>query len=265
MLIASLIAAVLYLLIAGLRLRQYQQQQPFNRNQLLPLAVFALALHGYAAFAALQSPAGINLGFFKISSLIFWVINIAFVISLVRRPLENLLLILFPLSAISVLISVLAPGNASPFDTISGGLALHIGSSVLAYAVLTIATCQAAVVAVQDRQLRHRHAGGIVRALPPMQLMETMLFELLWVGLALLSLSIGSGMLFLDDMFAQHLAHKTVLTMAAWCLFALLLWGHHYLGWRSQTAVRLTLAGFAVLMLGYFGSKLVLEVILQKV
>jgi ABC-type uncharacterized transport system permease subunit len=264
MLVASFTAAALYLLIAGLRLRQYQQQLAFNRQQLLPLASLALVLHAYAAWAALQSPDGINLGFFKVSSLIFWVINLAFVISLIRRPLENLLLILFPLAALSVVTSALAPGNASPFESIPTGLLLHISSSVLAYAVLTIATCQAAVVALQDHQLRHRHAAGIVRALPPLQLMESMLFELLWVGLILLSLSIASGMLFLEDMFAQHLVHKTILTLAAWGLYALLLWGRHYLGWRSQTAVKLTLAGFAVLMLGYFGSKLVLELILQR-
>ena len=95
--------------------------------------------------------------------------------------------------------------------------------------------------------------------------METMLFEILWVGLILLTLAIGSGMLFLEDIFAQHLVHKTVLTICAWALFATLLWGRHQLGWRSQTAVRFTLAGFLVLMLGYFGSKLVLEVILQRV
>ena len=72
-------------------------------------------------------------------------------------------------------------------------------------------------------------------------------------------------MVFLEDMFAQHLVHKTVLSISAWWLFSILLWGHHKLGWRSQTATRLTLAGFAVLMLAYFGSKLVLEVILQRV
>jgi ABC-type uncharacterized transport system permease subunit len=142
---------------------------------------------------------------------------------------------------------------------------LHIGSSVLAYAVLTIAACQAGAVAAQDYQLRHRHTRGLVQILPPLQLMESILFELLWVGLIFLTVAIGSGMVFLEDIFAQHLVHKTVLTIAAWLLFATLLWGHHQLGWRSQTAVRFTLSGFAVLMLGYFGSKLVLEVILQRV
>jgi ABC-type uncharacterized transport system permease subunit len=130
--------------------------------------------------------------------------------------------------------------------------------------VLTIAACQAAAVAALDYQLHHRHTRGLVQVLPPLQLMEAMLFELLWVGLVLLTIAISSGMLFLEDIFAQHLVHKTVLTLCAWLLFATLLWGHHQLGWRSQTAVRFTLSGFVVLMLGYFGSKFVLELILQQ-
>ena len=143
-----------------------------------------------------------------------------------------------------------------------GGILLHIGSSILAYAVLTLAAAQAALVALQDHQLRHRHTRGIIQVLPPLQLMETMLFELLWVGVILLSVSIGTGILFLDDIFAQHLVHKTTLSIIAWMLFSILLWGHYHLGWRSQTAVRLTLVGFALLMLGFFGSKMVLELIL---
>jgi len=91
-----------------------------------------------------------------------------------------------------------------------------------------------------------------------------MLFELLWIGVSLLTIAIVSGFVFIDDIFAQSLVHKTVLTMIAWLLFSLLLWGHYQLGWRSQTAVRLTLAGFALLMLAFFGSKLVLELVLQR-
>ena len=92
--------------------------------------------------------------------------------------------------------------------------------------------------------------------------MEVMLFELLWVGLILLSLSIGTGMLFLEDMFAQHLVHKTVLSIVGWVILAILLFGRLRFGWRGKTAIRWTLAAFAFLMLAFFGSKLVLEFIL---
>ncbi|MEZ5570267.1 MAG: cytochrome c biogenesis protein CcsA [Halioglobus sp.] len=183
---------------------------------------------------------------------------------LVRRPLQNLLVALFPLSALSVLVSTFAP-DTSPVDTqLGGGMLLHIGSSIFAYAVLTLAAAQSAVLALQDHQLKHRHTRGLVRILPPLQLMENMLFELLWIGVILLTIAIMSGILFIDDIFAQHLVHKTVLTMLAWLLFSTLLWGHYQLGWRSATAVRLTLLGFILLMLAFFGSKLVLELILQR-
>ena len=130
--------------------------------------------------------------------------------------------------------------------------------------VLTLAAVQAAVLALQDHQLKNRHTKGIIQVLPPLQLMEGMLFELLWIGVALLTIAIVSGTIFVEDIFAQSLVHKTVLTIAAWLLFSALLWGHYRLGWRSHTAVRLTLLGFVLLMLAFFGSKLVLELILER-
>ena len=207
---------------------------------------------------------GVDLSFFRIAALIMLVINLACVTSLTRRPLQNLLIVLFPLSALAVIVSTFAPDTLPGTSQHSGGIVLHISSSILAYSVLTLAAVQAAVLALQDHQLKQRHTRGIIQILPPLQLMEGMLFELLWIGLGLLSIAILSGAVFVEDIFAQSLVHKTVLTIAAWLLFATLLWGHYRLGWRSRTAVKLTLAGFALLMLAFFGSKLVLELILQR-
>ena len=265
MLVTSFIAAAVYLLVASLQYRSIRNRQTPQRGLILGLSWLALLLRGVSAIAAIQSSTGINLGFFKISAIISLIINLAFLLNLQRRPVENLLVILYPVAAISVVVATVAPGNQSPLQDFGGGMLLHIGSSILAYAVLTLAACQAAMVALQDYQLRHRHPSGLVQILPPLQVMESILFEMLWAGLLLLTLSIGSGIVFLDNMFAQQLAHKTVLSIAAWLLFAALLWGHHQLGWRSQTAVRFTLTGFAALMLAYFGSKLVLELILQRI
>ena len=148
--------------------------------------------------------------------------------------MQNLLIVLFPLSALAVNVSTFAPATSSGVSQLNGGMVLHISSSILAYSVLTLATLQAAVLALQDHQLKHRHTRGIIQILPPLQSMEAMLFELLWIGLGLLSIAIVSGALFIDDIFAQSLVHKTVLTIAAWLLFATLLWGHYRLGWRSK-------------------------------
>jgi ABC-type uncharacterized transport system permease subunit len=90
------------------------------------------------------------------------------------------------------------------------------------------------------------------------------MFQMIRIGFVLLSLALFTGVLFLEDIFAQHLVHKTVLSIVAWLVFATLLWGRWRFGWRGQVAIRWTVGGFVFLMLAYFGSKLVLELILNR-
>ncbi|MFT4520802.1 MAG: ABC-type uncharacterized transport system permease subunit [Halioglobus sp.] len=258
------LCALLYLAATALQLLHISQRRQQIDRVAVALGLSALLLHGTITWNTVLLEGGVHLGFYKVSALIFLVINIACITSLLRRPLQNLLVALFPLSALSVLVSTFAPDTTAVTTNLSGGMLMHISSSILAYAVLTLAAIQSALLSIQDHQLKQKHTGGIIQILPPLQLMESMLFELLWIGVILLSIAIFSGVVFIDDIFAQSLVHKTVLTIVAWMLFSTLLWGHYQLGWRSRTAVRLTLAGFALLMLAYFGSKLVLELVLQR-
>ena len=105
----------------------------------------------------------------------------------------------------------------------------------------------------------------MLRILPPLAAMESLLFQLLAGGLFLLSLGLISGFMFVENLMAQHLVHKTVLSLLAWCVFALLLWGRHQRGWRGRIAVNYTLGGFALLALAFFGSEFVLQLILHRV
>ena len=144
------------------------------------------------------------------------------------------------------------------------GLGQHVFFSIVAYAVLTVAAGQAVLLSIQDRQLRNGHIRGVMRLFPPMQVMESMLFEVIWLGEILLTIAISTGFFYVDNLFAQHLVHKTVLTLIAWVVFAILLGGRYLRGWRGRTATRFTLSGFAVLLVAFFGSQLVLEFILKR-
>lgn len=260
-----MLAALLYLAATGLHIMHIMQRQQRVTRAVACCGIAALLCHSIVVVQSVGiADGGLSLGFYTISALIFLAINLLCVLLMIRRPLQNLLVILFPLSAMSVLVSTFAPETAALGSNLPAGILLHIVSSVIAYALLTLAAAQAALVAALDYQLRHRHTRGIVQILPPLQLMETMLFELLSAGVAVLTVAIISGFIFIDDIFAQSLVHKTGLTLLAWVLFTVLLWGHYKLGWRSQTAVRLTLAGFIALMLAFFGSKLVLELVLLR-
>ena len=91
-----------------------------------------------------------------------------------------------------------------------------------------------------------------------------MLFRVIAAGFALLTLTLVTGALFVGNLFGQHLVHKTVLSIVAWLVFGVLLYGRWRSGWRGRRAVNLTLIGMAVLVLAFFGSKFVLELILHR-
>lgn len=96
--------------------------------------------------------------------------------------------------------------------------------------------------------------------------MEKLLFRLIAFGFALLSLTVLSGIVFSEELFGRALKwdHKSVFTLLSWVLFAALLAGRHFRGWRGKTALSFTLAGFATLLLAYVGSRFVLEVVLHR-
>ncbi|PPD25360.1 MAG: hypothetical protein CTY22_09015 [Methylomonas sp.] len=143
-------------------------------------------------------------------------------------------------------------------------IAVHILSSMIAFSLLNIAALQAILLAVQDQQLRRHQPRRLMLALPPLQAMEALLFQMIGAGVLFLTGSLVSGFLFIEDLFAQHLVHKTVLSIMAWLIFSGLLLGRLRYGWRGRTASQWTLIGFVLLLFAYFGSKLVLELILKK-
>lgn len=235
-----------------------------HRTRFLLLGFTAVSAHGIAAFATIYTPQGIDLGFFRVLSLISWFICAIGMLSNLRRPLENSLALVFPLACVALVASLLGRGPDVYLHNYGPGLFAHILLSILAYSVLALCALQAMVLWFQERELKHHHMRGILRVLPPLQTMEAMLFEGLWAGLILLTLAIGAGALYVDNLFAQHLVHKTAFSIIAWVIFAALLWGHHRQGWRGHTAVRWTLLGFGALALAYFGTKFVLELVLHR-
>jgi ABC-type uncharacterized transport system permease subunit len=117
---------------------------------------------------------------------------------------------------------------------------------------------------VLDRRLRARRISDLSSTLPPVDQLERIMFRLIGSGFALLTLALFTGFVFVTDLFAQHLIHKTVLSVIAWILFGILLAGRARFGWRGRPAVRWTLVGFVLLALAYFGSKFVLESVLGR-
>lgn len=266
--IAGILAALLYLTGAVLWARGVADgtaSPAALRARLAVPAGIALALHALLLVQSLQVAAGLNLGFFNALSLITWCAALLVTAGIYFRPVENLALVFLPAAALGVILDLLFAGERMVATGVPAGVRVHIALSIAAYALLAIAAAQALLLAVQERLLRLHRPVQAMRLLPPLQGMEDLLVQVLAAGFFLLTLSLATGFMFVNDLLSQHLAHKTVFAVLAWCTFALVLAGRLARGWRGQRLVRFSLGGFAFLVLAYFGSKLVLELILHRV
>ncbi len=267
LIIMAISAIFLYVLSAtrlGMDLSRGTAVTPDRSRISLGIGVIAVVLHAICLYQGIMADNGLNLGFFNALSLLGWMIAAMLIVGAFLEPVLNLGIAMFPGAAITLLLMMLFPSNE--VMGLQGGwpMKVHVLSSILAYSLFAIAAAQVILLAVQDRSLRKHKAGGYVRALPPLQTMEALLFQMILLGFVILSFSLLTGAIYITDMFAQHLVHKTVLSIVSWLVFAILLWGHRQSGWRGRKAMVWTLSGFLVLGLAYPVTKFTLEIILNR-
>jgi len=143
-------------------------------------------------------------------------------------------------------------------------LQAHVLISLFAYGLLTVGAIVAVYALIQDRRLRSARLSSINQLFAPLETTERLLYGITSAGFLVLMLAVFSGFVFVENLFAQHLVHKTALSILALLLFGILLAGRHFAGWRGRRAVYLYLWGFMMLGLAYFGSRYVLEYMLGR-
>ncbi len=271
--VTSTMAAASYLTGTALQIRRYRQEphpdesgsDSAARRGLFVLAILGAVLHALANQQVIWVDGGLNLGLASSAGLVSWIMLVFVLVANLWVPVRNLLVLVLPLAALGALVALTTPAvPVLPTAELTDPLIWHILISIVAYSILFMAACQSVLLAVLEHRLKTRQTLRLLKLLPPLQTMETLLFGLLWTGITALTLAIGTGFLFLDDLFEQRVVHHTVLSLASWFLYAILLAGHRLFGWRGTTAVRWTLIAFSLLVLGYFGSKFVIEVLLAR-
>lgn len=250
----SLIAALLYAVAAWRALRAVPADA-LSQRALVPLA---LILHAAALVALTVSGRRLLIDVAEVASLLTWLSALMLWVFCLREPLQALGVVTYPLTALCALWPALTPNAGNPIPLDDWRLGVHIILSLFSAGLLTLAAVHALAIAILDRVLHHPDNIALARRLPPLQTMEKLLFQLIFVGFFLLSLTLFSGLLIIPDLHGEHLA-QLVLTASAWLIFSVLLWGRLRYGWRGRTAIRWALSGYATLVAAYFGSKLLLE------
>ena len=224
-----------------------------------------VVLHGAVLYRDMMTPMGVNYDVFNLISFTSGLMLALSLILSLLRPILPLNLIGTPVAAVGLILGYAFSQSNQVIERHSVGLDLHIILSLSAYAVLLMATIQAVLLWFQDRELKKKQKKRIwVNLLPPFQIMESLLFDLIITGFGLLTAALLFGFFTIDNFFAQHLAHKTAFSIVSWFLYGALLIGHYKFGWRGRKAIRFTITGFVLLAIGFIGSKFVLEMILGR-
>lgn len=231
------------------------------RRAALVVAGIAVLMHFGVLFGIHRG--AVDLHFYAALSLVSAVIAALTLIVNVARPVAALGIILFPLAGLFLAIDEFLAPPTAPFP-LDWQIGLHVVIALLAYSLLAIAAVLALLLATQERALRTRRLSTWAGALPPLTQTESLMFRLIGAGFALLTLTLLSGVLFVHNLHAQHQAHTAILSLIAWIIFGVLLVGRWRWGWRGSRAVNLTLIGMVILLLAFFGSKFVLEMILHR-
>ncbi len=237
-----------------------------NRTLERLLVLVPLTLHAALLYDSVFAREGVHLGVGNAVSIIVWLTVLIYWLGNLFYNIDGLQAMMLPVAALCAFLPALFPSARALPNTELAAFKLHLLISMLAYSLFTIASLHVLLMALLERRLREGNLPVALQKLPPLLTMETMLFRILTAGFVLLTLTLASGIVYSEELFgrAMGLSHKTVFGILSWLIFAALLGGRQFYGWRGRVAVRWTLTGFLMLVLAYVGSKFVLEVMLGR-
>jgi ABC-type uncharacterized transport system permease subunit len=263
--LSGFLVILLYLVAAAAALHAARRETPraaFHESTLY-LAAAALAAHAVWLADTIGPGGTVSLGLADSASLMGLAIGAGGLLAVFAPRFRTVAAACFALAALLAT----GTGSLAPSQEVARAgwpLAMHVVLAMGSAGMFAIAAILVVLLALQDAALRSGRTAGWLATLPPVESLERALFSVITVGTAALTVAILVGLLFVTDLFAQHLVHKTVLAIVAWAIFACLLFGRWRFGWRGRKAARYTIAGFVVLAVAYFGSKFVLEILLGR-
>ena len=233
-------------------------------NVLRAMLLAAWLLHGAALAEALlgESP---RFGFAPALSMTVWLMLAVYAVESRLFPQLQAHWALAGLGSVAVALSLAFPGS-SYLKVASVWLPLHWALGIASYGLFAAAVVHGWLMQRSERAMR---LGTKSEAGVPLMTLERLTFRFMEAGFVLLSATLLVGWLFTEQLYGPGLVwkwnHKTIFSVLAWLTFASLLLGRARFGWRGLKAVRVLYVGSGLLLLGYVGSRFVLEVVLKRV
>lgn len=267
----SAIAVVLYLAMAAhFWHTRWSADATATARPMLPWERITIGIggssHGLGLYAALFAAGSMQFSFSLALSLMLWLAVFIYWLESFRARLEGMQPLVLGLAAACTASPLLFPKAHALTYASNFGFRLHFLAAMSAYSLFTVAALHAVFMGFAERRLHQRAISRALASLPPLLAMETLLFRMLGIAFGLLTVALVSGIFFSEAIYGKPIStdHKTIFAIASWLIFAALLLGRLFYGWRGRVAQRWLLSGFVTLLLAYVGSRFVVEVLLGR-
>ncbi|MCK5819304.1 MAG: cytochrome c biogenesis protein CcsA [Psychromonas sp.] len=258
----ALTSTIFYLLatiITGKRLLLLKKTS--SKIYFIPI-FFALFTHAVWLYQNIYLLSLENLPILNVVSLMTFVLSFLTTVISKRLNTEILQPVVYTFSLLNFLALMYLPSYYATKLSADPYLGSHIILAVLAYSLLSIASLFALQLAYIDHRLKHHKQALYQLKMPPLMTLEKTLFQFVFLGFILLTCTLLTGFMFLNDMFDKGLVGKSILTVIAWFIYAVLLWGRFIQGWRGKAIIYITIIASFILTLAYFGSRIARDFIL---
>lgn len=230
----------------------------------MALLFLACQLHAFLLIKTVSAGgnAVINLSIFNVVSIFAWTLSCLSFFWL-RRPEMALGGVMISLiNAVLVFISALLHSSKPFLHASNEGLVWHILLSIAAWTVLSIALIHSVLYLYFFNRLKKKQLRNL--KMTALAYLERLSMYYTLIGWAILMLALLSGWMFVNNLFAQHLWHKTVLTMCAAAVYAWVLWSYYAKRRRSTLLIYWSLTAYGILLTGYVVSNVILQFIITK-
>lgn len=228
--------------------------------QLRSLLVMAWLLHAVVLLRALlNQPA--TFGFAPALSITLWLVLTVYLLESRLYPQLKARRALGWLGMAVVLLALAFPGATYPTLS-SPWMPLHWALGIASYGLIAAAVGHAWLMQRAEKAMRLGHGADTDM---PLLTLERLTFRLVGAGFVLLTATLLAGGWFAESLNHRWTwNHKTVFSVLAWATMGVLLLGRWRLGWRGGMAARMVYLGAGLLLLGYAGSRFVIEVFLHR-
>lgn len=133
----------------------------------------------------------------------------------------------------------------------------HAMLAFFSYAAFTIACGVAVMYLIQRHFLKAKNFGALFQKLPSLETLDEISYRCLAVGFPMLTFAIISGAIWSEQAMGSYWVWdpKQTWSLITWLIYAALLHGRLTIGWRGKRAALLSIVGFIVLLITFFGMK----------